>query len=80
MWFMVFCNPFILRMFEQNGVAIPFCEGPLPSKAELEPPRFKDRFEANAKAFLKECMITNWGNKAGLTETDMEGGDIWSHV
>ena len=76
MWFMPFCNPFILRMFEENGVAIPFCEGLLPSKAELEPPKFEDPFEANAEAFLKECMITNWGNKAELTLERLETYDI----
>lgn len=72
MWWMPYCNPFIQRMFEENGVAIVFCEGLLPSKAELEMPKSKDPFEANAEAFLKGSDITNWGTKADLTIEKME--------
>ena len=71
-WFIPYCNPFVPRMFEENGVAMPYCEALLPSKAELEPPTYTDPFEANAQAFLKWSLATNWGTKADLTIEKME--------
>jgi len=71
-WFIPFCNPFIVRMFCENGVALVFGEGLLPSKAELQPPKFKDPFDANAEAFLKWSLAVNWGEKADLAIEKME--------
>ena len=76
MWFVPLCNPFIMRLFEENGCAIAYCDSLLPSKADLELPKFTDPFEANAEAFLKEAMITNWGRKADLTIEKMERYNI----
>ena len=76
MWFMPYCNPFIMRMFEENGVVIAFCDALLPSKADLEPLKFDDPFEANAEAFLKEAMMTNWGTKADLTIEKMANYNV----
>jgi benzoyl-CoA reductase/2-hydroxyglutaryl-CoA dehydratase subunit BcrC/BadD/HgdB len=76
MRFTPYCNPFIVRMFEENGVAVPYCEGLLPSKAELEMPKFKDPFEANAEGLLKWSEIKNWGAKCDSILEKMETYNI----
>ena len=63
-------------MFEENGVAIPYCEGLLPSKDELRPTNFKDPFEVNAEALYKWSLATNWGTKADLSIEKLETYDL----
>lgn len=50
-WTIPFCNPFVSSVFEENGVAMPYSEGFLPSKAELEPPTYTDHL----RLMLKLC-------------------------
>ncbi|MEM1514945.1 MAG: 2-hydroxyacyl-CoA dehydratase family protein [Candidatus Bathyarchaeia archaeon] len=71
-WFLPAFNPFIARMFWENGVALVFGEGLLPSKADLQPPKFKDPFEMNAEALLKWSLVVNWGRKADLAIEKLE--------
>ncbi|MGB9498811.1 MAG: 2-hydroxyacyl-CoA dehydratase [Dissulfuribacterales bacterium] len=71
-WFIPYCIPFVVKIFEENGVAIPYSEGFLPSKAELIPPTYSDPFDANAQAFLKWSLTQNWGAKADLAIEKME--------
>jgi len=71
-WFIPYNNPFVGRMFDESGVALTYCEGLCPSKAEFEMPRFKDPFDANAEAFFKWSLAVNWGTRADLAIEKME--------
>jgi benzoyl-CoA reductase/2-hydroxyglutaryl-CoA dehydratase subunit BcrC/BadD/HgdB len=64
-WFIPF-PIFISRIFRENDVALVYNDGLLPSKADLQPPRFTDPFEMNAEMLLKWNMAVNWGLKADL--------------
>ena len=75
-WFIPNNNPFVARMFDESGVALTYCEGLLPSKAEFEMPRFTDPFEAQAEAFLKMSLLVNWRTKADLAIEKLETYDI----
>ena len=66
-YFIPFCNPWILKMFEENGVGVPYAEGIMPSKKDLLPPRFDDPYMAAAESWLKYSMVANVGYKFQIT-------------
>jgi len=66
-YFIPFCNPWILKMFEENGVGVPYPEGMMPSKKDLQPPRFEDPYMAAAESWLKYSMVANVGYKLQIT-------------
>ena len=75
-WFIPFCNPWIIRRFEENGVAMSYCEGILASKSELQIPKYFEAFEANAEMFLKWDQEQNWGIKVDWSVEKMETYNI----
>jgi len=59
-------NPWIVKMFEECGVGVPFPEGLMPSKKELQPSRFEDPYMAAAESWLKYSMTVNVGYKCEI--------------
>jgi len=53
-------------MFEECGVGVPFPEGLMPSKKELQPSRFEDPYMAAAESWLKYSMTVNVGYKCEI--------------
>lgn len=70
-WFIPYNNPFVTRMFEDNGVALAYCEGLLPAKCEFEMPKFAGAFEGASEALLKWSLLGNWGMRADLAVEKM---------
>ena len=58
--------PWLVKTFEQNGVGLTYLEGFMPSKKQLQPPRFEDPFMAVAETWLKQSYAVNPGYKADL--------------
>jgi benzoyl-CoA reductase/2-hydroxyglutaryl-CoA dehydratase subunit BcrC/BadD/HgdB len=54
-------------MFEENGVGVLYSEGTMPSKKDLQPPRFEDPYMAAAESWLKYSMVANVGYKFQIT-------------
>jgi len=71
-WFTPYNNPFITRMFDDNDVALAYCEGLLPAKCEFEMPKFTGAFEGASEALLKWSLLSNWGMRADLAVEKME--------
>jgi hypothetical protein len=59
-------NPVPPRLFLENKV-VPFGPAFLPTKADLQPPKFSDPFEACAETWLKWAPVVNWGRTADIT-------------
>jgi len=58
--------PWVVKMFEQNGVGLTYIEALMPSKKSLEPPRFEDPYMAAAETWLKRSTAVNVGYKAQI--------------
>lgn len=58
------CNPWIAKMFERNGVGLPFDDLSMISKKELEPLSFEDPYMAAAETWLRMSEPANAGYKA----------------
>jgi len=65
-YFTPFGNPWILKMFEENGVGVPFCDLMMPSKKMLQPSRFDDPYMAAAESWLKYPLSVNAGYKCKI--------------
>ena len=65
-YFIPYGNPWIGKMFEQNGVGLTFHEMFLISKKQLTPPSFEDPFMATAEQWLRRSATVNLGYKAKL--------------
>jgi len=68
--------PWIVKMFEQNGVGLPLGEVFVPSKKQLTLPRFKDPYMAAAETWLKSSQTVNTGYKAQMICEKMETYNI----
>jgi len=68
--------PWVAKMFEQNGVGLTYLEAYLPSKKQLEYPRFEDPFMAAAETWLKQSFGVNPGYKAELICEKIETYDV----
>jgi len=75
-WFIPYNNPFVTRMFEDNDVALAYCDGLLPAKCEMEMPKFTGAFEGAAEALLKWNQLCNWGMRADLAVEKIETYNI----
>jgi len=62
--FIPFCNPWIPKMFEQNGVGATFSELHMLVEKQLKPPTFEDPYMAAAEAWLRRSEAVNPGYKA----------------
>lgn len=58
--------PWVVKMFEQNRVGLTYLEGFMPSKKQLQPPRFEDPFMAVAETWLKQSYTVNPGYEAEM--------------
>jgi len=58
--------PWTVKMFEKSGVGLTYMEALMPSKKQLEPPRFEDPFMAAAETWLKQSFVVNVGYKAQI--------------
>jgi len=56
--------PWLAKMFEENGVGIPFNEVFTLTKKQLAPPTFEDPYMAAAENFLRMSMSVNPGYQA----------------
>jgi benzoyl-CoA reductase/2-hydroxyglutaryl-CoA dehydratase subunit BcrC/BadD/HgdB len=56
--------PWIAKMFEENGVGIPFSEPFLFTKKQLQPPTFEDPYMATAENWLRMSPSVNPGYQA----------------
>jgi len=56
--------PWIAKMFEENGVGIPFSEGFTLAKKQLKPPTFEDPYMAAAENWLRMSIAVNPGYQA----------------
>jgi benzoyl-CoA reductase/2-hydroxyglutaryl-CoA dehydratase subunit BcrC/BadD/HgdB len=56
--------PWIAKMFEENGVGIPFSEAFTLSRKQLQPPTFEDPYMAAAEGWLRMSMSVNPGYQA----------------
>lgn len=61
-----FCLPWIVKMFEQSGVGVPYFESFLPSRKILQPSRFADPYMDSAETWLKRSISVNPGYKAEI--------------
>jgi len=64
LYFISFCNPWISKMFEQNGVGVTFHELGTLTRKQLQPPTFEDHYMATAEAWLRGSSHVNPGYKA----------------
>jgi hypothetical protein len=53
------CNPWITKIFEENGVGATFSELHAPSQKQLRPPTFEDLHMASAEAWLRMSPHVN---------------------
>ena len=58
--------PWIVKMFEENGVGLTFSEISVPTQKQLQPPRFDDPYMVAAETWLKRTSTTNVGYKAQI--------------
>lgn len=73
MFFMVSPTvPWITKMFEENGVGIPFSEAFTLSKKQLQPPTFEDPYMAAAENWLRMSGGVNPGYQAEQIYEKME--------
>jgi len=56
--------PWLAKMFEENGVGIPFSEAFTLTKKQLAPPTFEDPYMAAAENWLRMSMAVNPGYQA----------------
>jgi len=71
-YFIPFSLPWVVKMFEQNGVGLTYIEGLMPSKKALEPYRFEDPYMASAEAWLRQSYAVNLSRKAEIMCEKME--------
>jgi len=71
-YFVPFSIPWLVKMFEQNGVGLTYIEGLMPSKKQLVPSRFEDPYMATAEGWLKQSFAVNPGYKAEIICEKME--------
>jgi len=58
--------PWIAKMFEENGVGIPFSEPFVLSKKQLRPPTFEDPFMSAAENWLRGSLAVNPGYQSEI--------------
>jgi len=56
--------PWVTKMFEENGVGVPFSEGFVLTKKQLQPPTFEDPYMAAAENWLRMAITVNPGYEA----------------
>ena len=64
--------PWIIKMFQDNGVGMTFSEVSVPTRKQLLPSRFDDPYMAAAETWLKRTSTTNIGYKAQIIIEKLE--------